>query len=196
MVNSINMENLLRSYQLFSEAEIKSIVPYLRFRHLEKGDYLIKAGKICTELAFVQHGLLRSYYTKDDGEEITYCFTFENTLMTAYSSLITGLPSPENIQALMPTELWVLQKKDLEALAQQSINWVILQKRLAEQQYVELENRIFSYQKEKASKRYQDLLLAQPHYLQQIPLQYLASYLGITRRHLSRIRREILERSN
>ena len=116
--------------------------------------------------------------------------------MTAYSSLITGLPSPENIQALMPTELWVLQKRDLGTLAHQSINWVLLQKHLAEQQYVELEKRIFSYQKEKASERYQDLLLAQPHYLQHIPLQYLASYLGITRRHLSRIRREILENAN
>lgn len=190
------MQNFLRSYQLFSEAEIESLAPYLRFRSLEKGDYLIKAGKICTEIAFVQSGLLRSYFTKDDGEEITYCFTFENTLMTAYSSLITGLPSPENIQALIPTELWVLQKRDLAALAHQSINWILLQKYLAEQQYVELEKRIFSYQKEKASERYQDLLLAQPHYLQHIPLQYLASYLGITRRHLSRIRREFLERAN
>ena len=162
------MQNLLRSYQLFGEAEIESLGPYLRSRRLEKGDYLIKA----------------------------YCFTFENTLMTAYSSLITGLPSAENIQALAPTELWVLQKRDLEALAQRSINWILLQKHLAEQQYVELEKRIFSYQKEKASERYRDLLLAQPHYLQQIPLQYLASYLGITRRHLSRIRREILERAN
>lgn len=196
MLHSTIMQNFLRSYQLFSEAEIESLGPYLRFRRLEKGDYLIKAGKICTEIAFVQSGLLRSYYTKDDGEEITYCFTFENTLMTAYSSLITGLPSPENIQTLMPTELWVLQKRDLETLAHQSINWVLLQKHLAEQQYVELEKRIFSYQKEKASERYQDLLLAQPHYLQQIPLQYLASYLGITRRHLSRIRREFLERAN
>lgn len=190
------MQNLLRSYHLFSEAEIESLGPYLRSRRLEKGDYLIKAGKICTEIAFVQSGLLRSYYTKDDGDEITYCFTFENTLMTAYSSLITGLPSSENIQALVPTELWVLQKRDLEALSQQSINWILLQKHLAEQQYVELEKRIFSYQKEKASERYRDLLSAQPHYLQQIPLQYLASYLGITRRHLSRIRREMLERVN
>ena len=190
------MQNLLRSYQLFSEAEIESLGPVLRSRRLEKGDYLIKAGKICTEIAFVQSGLLRSYYTKDDGDEITYCFTFENTLMTAYSSLITGLPSSENIQALVPTELWVLQKRDLDALAQRSINWILLQKHLAEQQYVELEKRIFSYQKEKASERYRDLLLAQPHYLQQIPLQYLASYLGITRRHLSRIRREMLERAN
>ena len=132
ILNSTAMQNFLRSYQLLSEAEIESLGPYLRFRRLEKGDYLIKAGRICTEIAFVQSGLLRSYFTSDDGEEITYCFTFENTLMTAYSSLITGLPSPENIQALMPTELWVLQKRDLGTLAHQSINWVLLQKHLAE----------------------------------------------------------------
>ncbi|MNY26270.1 hypothetical protein D3C86_1601080 [compost metagenome] len=63
---------------------------------------------------------------------------------------------------------------------------------IAEQQYLELEKRLFLFQKEKAKKRYMDLLENQPDYVQQIPLQYLASYLGITSRHLSRLRREIV----
>ncbi|MNL38520.1 hypothetical protein D3C87_1607400 [compost metagenome] len=63
---------------------------------------------------------------------------------------------------------------------------------IAEQQYLELENRLFLFQKEKAKERYIDLLKNQPLYVQQIPLQYLASYLGITPRHLSRLRKEIV----
>jgi len=62
---------------------------------------------------------------------------------------------------------------------------------VAEQQYIELEKRIFKLQKDNASKRYADLIKHQPEYILKIPLQYLASYLGITQRHLSRIRKEI-----
>ncbi|MNT98592.1 hypothetical protein D3C72_2412100 [compost metagenome] len=58
-------------------------------------------------------------------------------------------------------------------------------------QYLELEKRLFIFQKDKAKKRYIDLLENQPGYVQKIPLQYLASYLGITPRHLSRLRKEI-----
>ena len=70
-------------------------------------------------------------------------------------------------------------------------NWIKFLKIVAEQQYIELEKRIFQLQKNNAFERYSDLLKNHPEYLQNIPLQYLASYLGITQRHLSRIRREI-----
>ncbi|MGY0035554.1 Crp/Fnr family transcriptional regulator [Pedobacter sp. NJ-S-72] len=125
--------------------------------------------------------------------EITYfCITFPGTLMTAYSSFITSLPTLENIQAVSSCELLVVQKADIDQLSQSSINWIRFFKIIAEQQYIELEKRLFLFQKEKAKKRYMDLLENQPAYIQQIPLQYLASYLGITPRHLSRLRKEIV----
>ena len=51
-----------------------------------------------------------------------------------------------------------------------------------------LEKRVFEHQKEKAENRYSNLVKTRPEYIKQIPLQYIASYLGITQRHLSRIR--------
>jgi hypothetical protein len=62
---------------------------------------------------------------------------------------------------------------------------------MAEQEYIKMEKRIFILQKESAEKRYEDLLNNQPLYLQLIPLSYLSSYLGITQRHLSRVRKLI-----
>lgn len=185
------MENYLRNFQFLTDTDIEALTAVRRLRMLNKGEYLIKAGRISTEVAFVRQGLLRSYYTKDNGEEITYCFTFENNFMTAYSSLITGQATYENIQALVPTELWILQKSDMESLGKKYSNWLLFQKHMAEQQYIDLETRFFSFQKEKASERYQELLQSHPRYFQQIPLQHLASYLGISQRHLTRIRREI-----
>jgi ribosomal protein L10 len=56
---------------------------------------------------------------------------------------------------------------------------------------MELETRFFQLQRDSAAQRYSTLLTNHPDYIQNIPLQYLASYLGITQRHLSRIRKEI-----
>lgn len=62
---------------------------------------------------------------------------------------------------------------------------------IAEEQYLELEKRVFQLQKETASQRYANLIKDHPEFIQQLPLHYLASYLGITQRHLSRIRNQI-----
>lgn len=185
------MRDFLTALQILSDEEIAHVERHTTTRILEKGALFIREGDTCQEVAFVKSGILRSFYTKDNGEEITYCITFQHAFTTAYSSFITGQPSPENIQAITKTELLILPKSYLEKQSATSANWLRLQKFFAEQQYVELEKRVFSYQKEKASERYQALLANYPSYIQKIPLQYLASYLGISPRHLSRIRREV-----
>jgi len=184
--------SFLQSFNILTQEQIKSFEALTTTCALKKGDFFIKEGRCCKEVAFINSGILRSFYTQDSGEEVTYCINFPNTLMTAYASFITGQPTLENIQVLAPAELLIVQKKELEELSTSSPNWMHFFKVIAEQQYLELEKRLFLFQKEKAKKRYQDLLENQPDYIQQIPLQYLASYLGITPRHLSRLRKEIL----
>ena len=81
--------------------------------------------------------------------------------------------------------------KDLMNLYQNSIHWERLGRVLAEMQYVLLENRLASFQKHNAKQRYNQLLKNHPNYIQFIPLKDLASFLGISKRHLSRLRKEI-----
>lgn len=181
----------LESFNVLSAQEISDFEALATERVVKKGDFFITEGKACKEVAFLKTGILRSFYLQESGEEVTYCITFPNTLMTAYASYITGLPALENIQAIAAAELLIISKQELDKLAQPSFNWMKFSKIIAGQQYVELEKRFFMIQKEKAKKRYMNLLINQPDYVQQIPLQYLASYLGITGRHLSRLRKEI-----
>lgn len=185
------IQKFLTSFQLFSSTEINEVIALMRPKKLQKGDLFIQEGKICKEVAFLNNGILRTFFRSESGEETTYCITFPGALMTAYSSFITGKPTLENIQALVPTEILLIQKSDLDHLSNTNPNWSKFLKLIAEQQYLELEKRVFQIQQEKAKKRYLDLLEHQPIYVQQIPLQYLASYLGITSRHLSRLRKEI-----
>jgi CRP-like cAMP-binding protein len=186
------LKQYLESFNLLTDQEIAEFIALAKLKVLDKGAFFIKEGDQCKEVCFLNSGILRSFFSSDQSEEITYCITFPNALSTAYSSFITQKPSQENIQALVRCELLVAKKNDIERLAAGSLNWTRFLKQMAEQQYLELEKRLFLFQKEKAIKRYLDLIDNQPVYVQQIPLQYLASYLGITPRHLSRLRKEIL----
>lgn len=185
------MEAYLRSFGGLTEAEIARFSQSLTSKTLSKGDFLITEGTICREAAFVVSGAVRSFYYSSENEEVTYCFTFANNFLTAYSSFISQTPTQENIQALVDTELLTISKETVMQLEASSPNWLKVFKQLAEQEYIKMERRIFLLQKESAEKRYQDLLAHSPEYLQRIPLHQLASYLGITQRHLSRIRKEL-----
>lgn len=185
------MKTYLKSFNILSNDEIDDFENKVTSRHLSKGEFFIKEGKTCQEVAFVNSGLFRSYYYSSTGEEITYCFTFSNSFLSAYSSFLSQSKTAENIQALTDVELYTISRSEILKLEQSSTNWLRLFKFIAEQEYIKMEKRIFILQKETAEKRYEDLLSNQPELLQLIPLNYLSSYLGITQRHLSRIRKSL-----
>lgn len=183
------MEKYLKPF--LSQVEIDQIVDSSEKRLFNKKDYFITEGEVCKEVAFILSGTLRSFLISQKGDDITYCFSFPDSFLTAYSSYITGCPTEENIQAITPVELLVIPKEVLVEFEKTSINFTRFLKVMAEQQYLELEKRIFLLQRESANERYSNLLKKHPEYLQSIPLNYLSSYLNITQRHLSRIRKEI-----
>lgn len=181
----------LKQYNFFTDSEINEFISLATISTIKKGDFFIKHDEMCTTLSFVNFGIFRSFYYSNNDEEITYCFTFPNTLLVAYSSFITQNKSEENLQALTDSEIISISKKELENLAESNNKWLNFLKIIAEKEYVELEKWIFNHQKSNAQKRYVDLINNYPQFVQQIPLHYIASYLGITQRHLSRIRASI-----
>ncbi len=185
-----NIVDYFNSFNIFSSDEIDDITRSAKPITLRKNDYLVKTGQVCNHVAFLTKGMLRSFYHSSEEEEITYCFTLAGELINAYSSFITQEKTKESIQALTESELLIISREEITRLERSSYNWLSFSKLMAEQQYLRLEKRVFMLQKEKAEKRYESLMKNNPEYLQYIPLNYLASYLGITQRHLSRIRRE------
>jgi CRP-like cAMP-binding protein len=181
----------LEAFKILSQEEIALFESKLRQRKVKKGGFFIKEGAVCKEIAYIDSGLLRSYYHTSSDEEVTYCFSFANSFTSAYSSYLSQSKTQENIEALTDTLIYTISREDILNLEKASYNWLKLFKQIAEQEYINMEKRIFMLQKETAEQRYRDLLANHPQYLQLIPLSYLASYLGITQRHLSRIRRSI-----
>lgn len=182
------MLSYLTKTGLLSADEIDDAMQQTRRIFLKKGDYLIREGEVCKQVGFVQKGSFRSFYHSSNRDEITYCFRFEGNFVTSYSSYLTGQPSNESIQALTDSELLTLPRSYVQQLENKSVGWLKLLKMLAESEFMEMERRVFVLQKESAEKRYEDLLRHHPELLQLVSLQHIASYLGITQRHLSRIR--------
>jgi CRP-like cAMP-binding protein len=184
-------ENYMLDFGIFTEDEIAYALSNAELIDLEKYDYLIQQGEECRDVAFVCSGTLRSFYISQKDEEITYCISFPGSFITAYSSFITGKKTTENIQALEKVQLIVLKRSFINGLAEKSTNWLKFLKMMAENQYVELEERIFQLQKFDATHRYTILIEKSPQFIRSIPLRFLASYLGVTPRHLSRIRSRV-----
>ncbi|NAY91731.1 cyclic nucleotide-binding domain-containing protein [Muricauda sp. JGD-17] len=185
------MNEYLKSFQILSDDEINLFESKLVKKRLKKGDLFIQEGQTSKEIAFVFSGLLRSYYHTASAEEVTYCFSFANEFTGAYTSFLSQRKTVLNVQALTDSVLLSISREDVLALEKSSYNWLKLFKVIAEQEFVQTEKRIFLLQKETAQIRYLNLQANHPEFLQLIPLNYLASYLGITQRHLSRIRRTV-----
>ena len=185
------LQQYIHQFGILTPEEIKALDQLTEEKQLQKGDYFITQGTTCKKIAFIQNGFFRSFYYSRTAEEVTYCFLSGNNFLTAYSSFINQSPTTENIQALTDATLYYIDRKDILQLEASSTNWLKLFKVMAEQEYIHLEKRIFLLQRESAETRYQQLLENHPEYLRAVPLQYIASYLGVTPRHLSRIRKSI-----
>ncbi|MGL5275762.1 Crp/Fnr family transcriptional regulator [Myroides sp.] len=167
-----------------------TLLPLLHEEVLDNKEMLIREGEIADKIVWIRAGVLRSYFLLEDGQERTYCITFDESMMTAMTSFISKQPSKENIQSIGKTELYVLYKADVDKLCENNIVWTIFFKQLLEEQFMELEEKLFDIQRLEAKERYLKLLQYYPQYIQRIPGIYLASFLNITPRHLSRIRKE------
>ena len=188
MEYTAEIQAFLKQFPFLSQEDIDQFLKIGRSVTLAKEDFFIREGVVCNKVGFLCKGILRTFYYSSNDEEVSYCFTFPGTFISAYSSYLTGAGSVENIQALEESQLIVFDKTELEALINENTSWLLFSRLLAEQQYIEMENRVLMLQREPAEVRYSNLINKQPDLLQKVPLQYIASYLGVTKRHLSRLR--------
>lgn len=184
------MKSFLRAFGLFSDEEIDAFLDKGRSKKLRKGDTLLREGTVCHEVSFIQSGFFRSFYYNSQGEEVTHCFSFAQSLIADYASFVTQQTAKETIEAMTAAEVLTFKRSDLLEM-EANPNWLRFFKLLAEGEFVRLEARFFSQMKESAESRYLKLVSENPEYLRLIPLNHLASYLGITQRHLTRIRKKL-----
>lgn len=186
-----NFKNFLKRIAPISDKEFEDTVVFFKKVTLKKGDFFVEQDKTCRQIAFVNEGLLRTFYVNHKAEEITSCFCTKNSWTTSYKSFILQQPSTLSILALEQTQLLVIDYENLQKLYSTSLVWQNIGRAVAEREYMVMEQYASVLNNDTAKEKYLRLLKEQPLVLQKAAIKDIASYLGVTRRTLSRIRQEI-----
>jgi CRP-like cAMP-binding protein len=186
------MEKLKKYFEAigFQGNELEHILNAFIRKTFKKNDFVVEEGKISKYLGFVEHGTFQ-YFVYKDGEEKTTYVSIQNTWLSSLLSFVRQVPSLENVRALTDGSVYLISRPDLKKLVSEIplfkdfyislLEWAICGIDASRHDLIVLSG----------EQRYEKMLKEEPHLLQQIPLQYLASMLGVTPRHLSRIRNNI-----
>lgn len=187
-----SFKQYLRTIISISEQEFTDTISFFTEQNLKRGDFFIQQDRVCQHIAFIKKGTIRVHYINDKAEEITSCFCTKNNFTTSYKSFVLQKPSNLSLQAIEETDLLVINYENLQKLYSQSNVWQTIGRIIAEQEYIVMEQYASILNNETAKEKYLRLIKEQPNVLQIAKIEDIASYLGVTRRTLSRIRKEII----
>jgi CRP/FNR family transcriptional regulator, anaerobic regulatory protein len=181
----------IRSYfGVASTEDVQQIEACFNTHTLHKGEYYVKAGLTCSKMCFVQSGYLR-VFASTTKKEITQWISSAGYFCTDLSSFINGTPSRWNIQALEDTEVFSINTVDYFNLGKTITNWKELEKLFMVRCFTLLEERIFNHLALSAEERYKQFYKYNADLFNRVPLQYIASMLGMTPETLSRLRKKL-----
>ena len=181
---------ILKQIAPLTEEDSAKLINITRSVQLKKGDFWIESGKMNTMVAFLDEGYLRKYYVKD-GIEITDFFYFENDISTDLPSIVGNSLPHANIVAMKKTNLTVFSYHDFNGLCKTIPVFEHLHRLILEQVFLRFYNRTISFILKTPKERYEELIVTSPRILQNATQYHIASYLGISPQHLSRLRSEI-----
>jgi CRP-like cAMP-binding protein len=174
----------------FSGDDLEKILNAFELQAFKKNDFIVEEGKTSRYIGFVETGMFQ-YYVIKDGEEKTSYVSIENSFFASVLSFISEKPSLENIKALADGSISMISKTNLKMLVDEIPAFKNFYIGLLEATVCGIDASRHDLIVLTAEQRYEKMLVNEPHLLQQIPLQHLASMLGVTPRHLSRIRSKI-----
>ena len=170
------------------EKEFQHFKSLFSTKKLRKRQYFLQEGDVCKYQAFVVKGIMRSYTIDEKGGEHILQFASEGWWAADLSSYLTGEPSFLNIDALEDVELLLLTKPSWEQAMKEIPSLEHYFRIIIQNHLVATQKRLLQSLAETADEKYSRFLQTYPECVQRLPQHQIASYLGITRETLSRIR--------
>ncbi len=190
MSNFEPFKNWLKHISFLTTEDCALFEASLQTKQVAGKEHFLVEGKICSEIGFINKGCFRTYYLSD-GKEINTRFVFENDFVVDYDSFLEAKPSRYFIEALEDSEIVTFNLQALFNAYNQSHNWERFGRMMAEQSYKLTTKRVESFLFLDGEQRYLDLLKNEPQIFDRVPLYHIASYLGMERESLSRLRKKI-----
>jgi len=158
--------------------------------HLKKNEFFVKENEVCQHFCFVESGILQHSIEILDEEKTTY-LALRNSVTSSLSSFLFGKPSRKSIKAIADCKLWIVDLKTFKDLIENNKAFHQFYYNVIEKQICLIDDYRIDLLTLTPEERYKKLLSTEPKLLQEVPLHYLASFLGISSRHMSRIRKNI-----
>lgn len=190
------IRKVLKEMVNISEADLTDFLSRLTLKTINKHELVCKPGMYANEVYFVNSGLMRVYVTDGNGVEHTIHFAMPHTFVSEYSSFLTRTPASYSIEALQQTELVILSRDAIEWGYKHIAAGNEIGRLIAEYYYVFQDSRIKSLFTQTPKQRYDNLIHVYSNIHNLVPQHMIASYLGITPVHLSRIKRASRTRKN
>ncbi|MDG5491580.1 Crp/Fnr family transcriptional regulator [Psychroserpens sp. SPM9] len=176
-----------------SEEEFTQIEPFITTKNVDKGEFILKQGDVCSHFFFVEQGLLRFYALNEDGKENILQFATENWIVSDRGSVYFKAPSTYYIDAFEATTVVMIDETFIDQVSELNPNFRKQNERLLQNHIRQLYKRISQLLGVSAKTRYLDFVAMYPDIMLRVPQWMIASYLGITPESLSRVRKALAE---
>ena len=161
--------------------------------HVPAKTTLLQEGQISKKVFFIEKGCIRVWFNKD-GKDITFQFFFEDDRVSSTESFKKNIPSIVTIETIEPCTLYEISKMDMDRIVSSSLDNPKIRSKLIDALYdrnIHYMKHCLSFIKDTPQQRYSSLVKEKPEIIKRVPQHYIASYLGVTTVHLSRIKRKL-----
>lgn len=184
--------HFISSGHQFNSDEIEMITTYFEPVTYSKNTIIETEGKVPEFLYYIVTGYLRLFYTDQNGSEVTTHINCPPGFFTSYFNFINQTKSDENVECITECELLRISKDNLDILTHASSAMKDFSISVFQQSIAYNENRSKELSTLSAEQRYLKLIENYPEIIQNVPIQHIASFLGMKPESLSRIRKKII----
>lgn len=185
----------INKYVILTKDEEVKLLKKVAYRKYLKGQFVVQQGDVCKYSGFVISGCTRTFFVDEDGEEHIVMFSIENWWASEIGSFVTQSPSDYNVQCIENTELIRLSYQDQEELFKEIPKLERFFRLILEKAFVASQKRIVKNFSLSAKEQYLQFKLQYPELETRIPQYMVASYLGITKEFLSKVKNHLTPES-
>ena len=188
----LNYINQRASLPLTSDEEAL-ITATFKSKKLRKKQYFLEEGNVCKYVGFIVKGAMRQYSVDEKGVEHIVNLYIEDWWASDRESAVMLTPSKYNIDAWEDTELLIVTTADMIELMEKIPAFGQMTRSMDSRYAIASQRRLNSAISNTAEKRYEEFADNYPQFIQRFPQHLIASYLGITKETLSRIRKQAMK---
>jgi signal-transduction protein with cAMP-binding, CBS, and nucleotidyltransferase domain len=188
------IKQVMKNMISITEDELNTFLSNASIKKFKRHEILNKPNSIPNEIFFINKGLIRVVILDNEGVEYTIHFALENQFIADYSNFMLKQPYIYNLQALEETEVIILPRSTIDWGYQNLTDGQKMGRLIAEYYFIYQDNRIKNMYLRTPKQRYDSIAEIFPNIHNRVPQHMIASYLGITPIHLSRLKKAEIEK--